>query len=914
MNQGVLLAYIMFYLIGQIYPAMFDKMNLMLLFIVAILSSFKIVALSPNEFKPNTVLVIQVVQNLYIGLYSNLEWYKMAIVQLSLQLIQITHWCFVYGVQNIPLDVFLHLGFSYLLIVSIIRKKEHIDKKNFNLWRRVDKYKTKLNKILQLLQEGVLIIEYRSQSPKIAIYNRALVRIIKGYQKLDEFNQDHDYLDSCQESKFQYSQNNSSKECQYDNLEDLFSGINVAEEFNQERKSKQKYQSLLKYIDQTRKSQQLKPDQSKHFLKLQPNNISVELSVITLAQDNQILFLFKDISVFKKLQKTKTQDQFTNVFINSTAHNIFTPINGMIGVKQLLEETIPENHEAMRYCGLLNNCLQNLIYSTRNIIKLSKIRLKKCKVKIEPISFPRIADELFSIYTEEIKMKKLQIKKSIQRVLLDHKIQSDVLKLKQILFNIMSNSFKYTQHGFISLVARIVTVREIQSKLSGSEDSENDHSNLTKSESESLMNDSQNSLLNSESSNNKRMSSMINIIQLGHLDDQYLQVSIVDSGIGIEQRESGNLFNLFGKVKFSDEQISQNGLGLGLTVSNLLCEELGGKMFLEWSHPGKGSKFTVYLPVKLQDPDALEEIKESDESFSELSFVVPEPKSKYRSKEIYKNQHERGRIGAKIQMEFEVENLDSLDIDEAIPQIFKEEYKDEIHFHQNRKLERSPKQIPALIEQIPKPSPSINRSRNQFNFSLTPSQQNSSSPFIRFTTDKKHQNNQFQNHLCHSEQSMMESNFYSQEEARILIVDDCSFNIEILQMMLSHLFGLQADSVMSGLDAIDKVREKICKIDHEMMTKSSKNRKENMYDLIIMDINMPVMDGVEATKQLKNLLKQNHLSTRVVAHTALPEDMFTTAEQWFDDFLAKPLSADQLATILQEANIIQSGNDSHNFN
>lgn len=63
-------------------------------------------------------------------------------------------------------------------------------------------------------------------------------------------------------------------------------------------------------------------------------------------------------------------------------------------------------------------------------------------------------------------------------------------------------------------------------------------------------------------------------------------------------------------------------MGLGLTVSNLICEELGGKMILDWSHFGKGTKFTVYLPIKFQVQDALEEIKESDESFSDISSFV----------------------------------------------------------------------------------------------------------------------------------------------------------------------------------------------------------------------------------------------------------------------------------------------------
>lgn len=121
--------------------------------------------------------------------------------------------------------------------------------------------------------------------------------------------------------------------------------------------------------------------------------------------------------------------------------------------------------------------------------------------------------------------------------------------------------------------------------------------------------------------------------------------------------------------------------------------------------------------------------------------------------------------------------------------------------------------------------------------------------------------------------------------------------------MLSHLFHLHADSVMSGFDAIDKVREKMLdnfdKDTVQINTFRDKNINSNMYKLIIMDINMPVMDGVETTKKIKNLLFENHMNCRVVAHTAMPEDMFrTSAEKWFDDFLGKPLSAEELKTIL----------------
>lgn len=73
----------------------------------------------------------------------------------------------------------------------------------------------------------------------------------------------------------------------------------------------------------------------------------------------------------------------------------------------------------------------------------------------------------------------------------------------------------------------------------------------------------------------------------------------MDTGSGIDSGNQAALFNLFGKVKVSEDQISQQGIGLGLTVSSILCEKMLGKIFLQQTKEGKGSKFIVYIPVHI---------------------------------------------------------------------------------------------------------------------------------------------------------------------------------------------------------------------------------------------------------------------------------------------------------------------------
>lgn len=117
------------------------------------------------------------------------------------------------------------------------------------------------------------------------------------------------------------------------------------------------------------------------------------------------------------------------------------------------------------------------------------------------------------------------------------------------------------------------------------------------------------------------------------------------------------------------------------------------------------------------------------------------------------------------------------------------------------------------------------------------------------------------------------------QEAEVLIVDDTVFAIQILKMYCQKVSRIMVDTALSGEDAILMVQNRI-------------NLKKEMYRLIVMDINMPDLDGVETTKRIRQLAEpytaEMNQKYMVVAHTALPESQFGDFKvKGFNGFLQK---------------------------
>ncbi|MBP5588183.1 MAG: response regulator [Treponema sp.] len=120
---------------------------------------------------------------------------------------------------------------------------------------------------------------------------------------------------------------------------------------------------------------------------------------------------------------------------------------------------------------------------------------------------------------------------------------------------------------------------------------------------------------------------------------------------------------------------------------------------------------------------------------------------------------------------------------------------------------------------------------------------------------------------------------------KVLLVDDNDFNREIANLILTDK-GIFVDEATSGKEAIEKVEH--C--------------NDDVYDLILMDIQMPEMDGYEVTKKIRSLSNKKLADIPIVAMTAnaFEEDRQLSLKAGMNDHIAKPLNIQKLTAVLEK--------------
>jgi PAS domain S-box-containing protein len=224
-------------------------------------------------------------------------------------------------------------------------------------------------------------------------------------------------------------------------------------------------------------------------------------------------------------------------FLANMSHELRTPMNAIIGYSEMLTEEFQDlGHEQfIPDITKIRSAGKHLLGLINDILDLSKIEAGKMEVFCEKFDFDSFLQDVVSTVQPlmEQKTNKLTLKKTEQiGVLL-----SDQTKVRQILFNLLSNAAKFTDRGEITLEARLVQ-RD---------------------------------------------------------DSPWLELSVADTGIGMTQEQLGKVFEAFTQAESSTTR-RFGGTGLGLTITKRFCEMLSGELIVE-SQQGVGSKFTVCLPL-----------------------------------------------------------------------------------------------------------------------------------------------------------------------------------------------------------------------------------------------------------------------------------------------------------------------------
>jgi len=225
-------------------------------------------------------------------------------------------------------------------------------------------------------------------------------------------------------------------------------------------------------------------------------------------------------------------------FLANVSHELRTPLNAIIGYSEMLEEDAEEQGEkqAQADATRIQVAAKHLLHLINEILDLSKIEAGKMDIYYEPFDVRQVVDDILTTIDPAIR-------KNSNRLSVDCDQEigfmiCDMIKLRQMLFNLLSNAAKFTSNGDIGLKVR----RE-------------------------------------------------------RLDDQeWMTFEVRDTGIGIEPIKQQRLFDAFVQADNSTTR-KYGGTGLGLAISRKFCEMLGGSLRLE-STPGAGSIFTVALPAE----------------------------------------------------------------------------------------------------------------------------------------------------------------------------------------------------------------------------------------------------------------------------------------------------------------------------
>lgn len=259
----------------------------------------------------------------------------------------------------------------------------------------------------------------------------------------------------------------------------------------------------------------------------------------------------------KKLQKSKlladAANQAKTEFLANMSHDIRTPLTGIIGLSQLLQQrlTILENKDDLRLMYKASKQLLSLLSNVLDVASLENVN--EAQLKIESFSLQALAVSLQNLLLPSVKTKGLTLQINLD-VSTKGNIASDQNKLERILLNLATNAIKFTEQGKV-----VVTIKELV-------------------------------LLPQQS------------------DGVYIEFTISDTGIGIPTNKLTSVFDPFFRITPSFEKTDQTGYGVGLYIVKKFINLLGGEIQVK-SEVGVGTSFTFTLFMNLAKKNKLLKFK-----------------------------------------------------------------------------------------------------------------------------------------------------------------------------------------------------------------------------------------------------------------------------------------------------------------